>query len=255
MSIPDLFHLLVALHIISGTIGLVSFWLPIVARKGGKTHRHAGAVFTYALLITGTIAIGISLCTIAAPIATHPHLADHPEFGNAETIRAIFGWMMLYLAILTVNLAWYGRQCIVNKRDHAANRDWRNLGLQAVLFLASVNCFIHGVLQGHFLTIAITGIGFATVGTNLWFFYKPASRLAPKDWLKEHVKGLVGAGISVYTAFLAFGAVRMLPDAALAAWLWSIPLIVGLAIILYQWHVINRSTARSRASAGPVALS
>ena len=49
--------------------------------------------------------------------------------------------------------------------------------------------------------------------TNLWFIYKP--RRGPQDWLKEHLKGLVGAGISVYTAFLAFGAVRLMPELAL----------------------------------------
>jgi hypothetical protein len=60
------------------------------------------------------------------------------------------------------------------------------------------------------------------------------------DWQKEHLKGLVGAGISVYTAFFAFGAVRLMPELALNPALWSVPLITGMAIILYQWRRIGR---------------
>jgi len=45
----------------------------------------------------------------------------------------------------------------------------------------------------------------------------------------------VGAGISVYTAFMAFGAVRLAPQLALNPIYWSIPLSIGLSIILYHW--------------------
>ena len=56
------------------------------------------------------------------------------------------------------------------------------------------------------MMMGISMVGFATVATNLWFIYKPSP--LPTDRIKEHIKCLVGAGISVYTAFFAFGAVR-----------------------------------------------
>ena len=77
-----------------------------------------------------------------------------------------------------------------------------------------------------------------TVATNLWFLYKP--NLRPEDRLKEHVKSLVGAGISVYTAFLAFGALRILPKAALSLQLWAFPLIFGIIAIIYFQSVISK---------------
>jgi hypothetical protein len=58
--------------------------------------------------------------------------------------------------------------------------------------------------------------------------------------LKEHVKGLVGTGISVYTAFFAFGAVRTFPQLALHPVLWAIPLTVGLAIIVYHHRRLSK---------------
>ena len=82
-------------------------------------------------------------------------------------------------------------------------------------------------------------IGFATAGTNLYFMYTATP--SPKTYLKEHVKAIVGCGISVYTAFFAFGAVRFMPEMALHPGLWSVPLIVGLAIILYHRRKIDLS--------------
>ena len=82
-------------------------------------------------------------------------------------------------------------------------------------------------------------IGFATVGTNLWFMFTARPRLVYA--LREHVKGLIGTGISVYTAFLAFGAVRFVPELALHPGLWAIPLVTGLATIIWHWAQLNRA--------------
>jgi hypothetical protein len=34
-----LFEALVVLHVIAGATGLIAFWVPIAARKGGVAHR------------------------------------------------------------------------------------------------------------------------------------------------------------------------------------------------------------------------
>ena len=238
-----MFETLVIMHIMSGSIGLVSLWIPILTKKGNRLHRNSGRIFVYSMLTTGTIAMGISTCTLNAPLETHPHLLHHSDFGSAESVRMIFGWMMLYLAFLTINLAWYGWRCVLNRNDRDANVTWENVLSQFILFVLSVNCLYQGYLADQMLVSGISFVGLATVATNLWFFYKP--NVGRTDWLMEHIKGLVGAGISVYTAFLAFGAVRLLPEAALTPFLWSIPLITGLAIIIYQQHMVRTNRVRS----------
>ena len=90
--------------------------------------------------------------------------------------------------------------------------------------------------------MGISVVGFATVATNLWFLYKPHP--LPTDRIKEHIKCLVGAGISVYTAFFAFGAVRFIPELALQPGLWAVPLIVGLALIIYHQRAVTRPLRR-----------
>ncbi len=33
------FHAVVLAHIVTGSVGLVAFWVPVLARKGGPRHR------------------------------------------------------------------------------------------------------------------------------------------------------------------------------------------------------------------------
>lgn len=243
MDLHDLFRLLVACHIVTGAIGLVYFWAPIASRKGSEWHRKSGRVFTRCMLFTGSFAILISACSIYDPMGTHPHLVGHPEFGRPEVVRAIFGWMMLGLAVLTLNLAWHGWLCVLHKRDRIACREWRNMTLQVLLTLASLNCAWQAWQSGVPLMFGMTFIGIATVVTNVFFLYRPAP--GTTDWLKEHVKALVGAGISVYTAFFAFGAVRTFPELALHPGLWAVPLTVGLTLIIVHHRRIDRQRVAS----------
>jgi len=215
-----------------GSIGLASFWVPMFAAKGGSLHVRVGRIFALSMLATGTLAIAVSGVTLVAPLPTHPAQSD------PVLVRGIFGWMMQYLGILTINLAWYGWSCVRNKGDHRQNRDWRNLALQAAVILAALNVAVRGVLIQQPLMIGISTIGFATGATNLWFMFR--STADRRTRICEHLKGFVGAGISVYTAFFAFGAVHTIPALALNPLLWSVPLITGLWIIIYQWGKFGR---------------
>ena len=244
-----LFHALIVAHIATGVTGAISFWVPVIGRKGGVDHRRWGRVFNIALLLTGGFALCMSLLTLFDPIGTHPHLEG--SF-SVEFIRGIFGWMMLHTAILTINLVWYGWLAVSNGRNVAANRTPLNMALQWVLLAAALNCAWQGWLIGEKLMIGIAVVGVATVVTNLAFLWRREP--GPADWLKEHVKALVGAGISVYTAFMAFGSVRILPELALHPVMWMIPLVTGIAIIVFHQRQItkqlrSRTGARTRRAA------
>lgn len=230
-----LFQILVAAHIATGAVGLLLFWVAVLSRKGGALHKKWGLVFTHSMLVTGCIAMGMGLSTILDPIGTHPHL-QLPEWDPLR-IRAIFGWMMLYLAVLTISLAWHGFRVVRNKRQHERNRAPFDVGLQILVIIAALNCALRGWLAGLPLMIGISIVGLASGVTNLVFTF----RAAPKRWayVIEHMKALVGAGISVYTAFMTFGLVRLMPDHALNPMTWAIPLTIGLSIIFYHHYRIH----------------
>lgn len=237
-----IFHALVAAHIVTGATGAIAFWVPVIGRKGGDRHRWWGRVFTRALLATGGFALCLSLLSLADPIGTHPHLEG---MFDVDFIRGIFGWMMLHTAILTINLTWYGWLCVKNRGQHRLNRTKLNFALQYLVIVAALACAADGWRIGQPLMMGIAVVGIATGLTNLWFLHKPS--ITRTDWLKEHVKALVGAGISVYTAFMAFGSVRILPEMALNPIMWAVPLSVGLGIILWHRFALDRE-ARARAN-------
>ena len=234
MDLHLAFRMLIAAHIITGATGAITFWIPVIGKKGGARHKAWGRIFTMALLATGSFACGMSILTLIDPFVTHPHLVG--QF-DAAFIRAIFGHMMLHLGILTINLAWYGWQCVTYRQDRVAMREWRNLALQPLLILAAANCALEGYWINQPLMIAISLVGFATAGTNLFFLYRRTVK--PHTWMKEHLKALVGAGISVYTAFMAFGSLRILPALALNPIMWAIPLTIGVSIIIYHWSRLD----------------
>jgi hypothetical protein len=231
-----LFEAFLWVHIAFGVTGATTFWVAMATRKGGDTHRKWGRVFAWSLIVTGVCAIGMSLCTLAWPLETHPHITD------IVLIRAIFGWMMLYLGVLTVSLCWHGLQAVRNKADHPRNRHPLDVGLQLAVIAAAANCAIQGWLSGWYLMIGMAMVGFASAGTNLVFsFSEKPWRL---QYQVEHFKALVGAGISVYTAFLAFGSVRLMPKMALTGYLWFPPIVIGVAIIVW-WRQKTRAMDRS----------
>ncbi|MEM1260875.1 MAG: hypothetical protein AAGH76_00620 [Pseudomonadota bacterium] len=229
-----LFKTLVYAHVVTGTVGLITLWVPIAARKGTRRHVDWGKVFYWSLLATGTIAVGISTVTLAAPLETHPFWDD------AAMVRGVFGWMMLYLAVLTINLTHYGRLCVQNKRQHAANRTFWNFAGQAAMFAAAVNCAIQGLLLEQYLLVGMSSIGIVAGVLNTHFIVRESPPL--NEWLIQHSRGLVGAGISVYTAFLAFGAVNLLPAFAFNPILWATPCTLGIAYLLY--HQVKIMLAR-----------
>lgn len=236
-----LFHVFVAAHIATGAVGLVLFWVPVIGRKGGAAHRRYGDVFARCILATGISAFAMSLCTLADPITTHPTLA-----GNPVLVRGIFGWMMLYLSTLTISLIWHGRSVVWNKADHLANRNTLAVGLQLAAILAALNCATQGWLIGQPLMMGIAVVGVASGVTNLAFIY--TDHPARNRYVKEHLKALVGSGISVYTAFMTFGLARLLPSQAFNPTLWAVPIVIGVSII--AWHtrrlsLPQRAVARS----------
>jgi hypothetical protein len=227
-----LFDVFLVAHVIAGAIGVVAFWAPVLSRKGGRLHRKGGTVFYWCMLIAGGSAVGMSTLTLVAT----PEL--HHGFADKAFVRGIFGWMMLYLAILTISLAWHGMAVVANKANHAANRRGIDVPLQVVTLVAALNCALQGVLIGQVLMVGMSLIGIASAVTNLAYAYGPAP--THREMQKEHLKALVGAGISVYTAFSAFGSVRLAPWLALNPILWSIPLVIGLGIILTHWWRLSK---------------
>jgi hypothetical protein len=240
-------------HIACGAVGLVLFWIPTLGKKGSQTHRSVGHWYARLMLVTASMAFCMSITTLLDPLTTHPKQVAlaWPQW----RIEGIFGWMMMYLAILTIQLVWHGVVTVRNKKQHLLNRHWANVGLNVLTIAAALLCAYRGWLISETLMMGFSIVGVASGLTNLWFIYRDSpSRIS---YQLEHVKAIVGSGISVYTAFMAFGFVRLNPGQALNPRMWAIPLAVGLVIIIYHQARIriafmrrNSAAAQGRQAAG-----
>ena len=233
---PWLFTLVLAVHVGAGAVALLTFWGAVVTRKGGAAHRRWGRVFTAAIYAAGIQALAMGLLSLRWPLAMHPGLTDEALY------RGLFGWMMLYLGLLTMSMTRYGLQMVANKRNHAANRHWTMVALQALVLAAAINCAWHGVVLRQPLMIGVSIIGFGTTLTYLWYMFKAAPGRG--DYIPEHLKAMVATGIAAYTAFLSVGLVEMFPAHAFNPAIWALPTIGGMAIII---HFLRRQRQPARA--------
>lgn len=222
---PWLFTLILAVHVGAGVAALTSFWGAVLTRKGGIRHRRWGRVFATAIYTASFMALGMGLLSLRWPLAMHAGLTD------ATLYRGLLGWMMIYLALLTMSMTRYGLRMIVNKRDHAANRHWTMVALQIAVLVTGINCLVQGIMLAQPLMIGVALIGFGTTSTYLWYMFRAAP--ARGDYIPEHLKAMVATGIAAYTAFLSVGLVEMFPAHAFNPVIWAAPGVIGMGIIIY----------------------
>jgi len=221
---PWLFTLILAVHVGAGATALTSFWGAVATQKGGPAHRRWGKLFTTAIYTASLMALGMGTLSLRWPLAMHPGLTDEALY------RGLFGWMMLYLGLLTISMTRYGLAVIATKRDHPALRHWSMVLLQIIVLVAAVNCAVHGVLLAQPLMILVACIGFGTTLTYLWYMFQRTP--ARGAYIPEHLKAMVATGIAAYTAFLSVGLIEMFPEHAFNPIIWAIPTVIGMGLII-----------------------
>lgn len=219
----QLFTVLVLLHVAAGSIGLVAFWVPVVTRKGGPAHRRWGRIGARALMAAGTLAILMALLSLYGPEQRLPMIRDRALFAG------LFGWMMLYLGLLTITFADYGLTVARARQNRAALRGPRMTAIFALTGLAAVNCAAQGWRLGQPLMMLVAAIGLTAMSTQLAHIWR--ARPGPRAYVAEHFRALIGMGISAYTAFLSVGLIRLVPDHVFNPVIWAVPSIVGVALI------------------------
>jgi len=220
-----LFEILVVLHVVTGAVGLTAFWGPIVTRKGAANHRRWGRAACYGFLGAGTLAIAMALLSLYGPEQRHPEVIDRALFDG------LFGWMMLYLGILTIGFVDYGLAVVRHSRDR---RKLRSLRYQAVIAAAVVSgawCGIYGFMVGHPLMMLVAFIGIAAMLIQQRYIWRKVDPLRA-TYIGEHFRALIGMGISAYTAFLSVGLIRMVPEQVFNPAIWAGPSVIGVSLIL-----------------------
>jgi uncharacterized membrane protein len=178
----SIFDLVLILHIISGTIGLLSGTIAMVLKKTGKVHKTIGKIFFYAM-------VGVFVTSVYMSIAKNNLfllMVGFFSFYSAAT-----GYRILYLKKI-------GQIKIAPKFiDYAIGFTGLLAGL--AMLVITVLVFIKGNMFG-FVTLTFGGI-------SIWmgyedftkFIYPPTQKL---HWLESHGMRMAGAYTATVTAFI-----------------------------------------------------
>lgn len=237
-----LFEALVALHVITGAVGLTAFWGPIVTRKGAANHRKWGKAACYGFLGAGALAIAMALLSLYGPEQRHPEVTDRALFDG------LFGWMMLYLGILTIGFVDYGLAVVRHSRDRKALRALRHQAMIAAVVFSGAWCGFYGARVGHPLMVLVAFIGIAAMTIQQVYIWRSEDP-ARTTYIGEHFRALIGMGISAYTAFLSVGLIRLVPEQVFNPAIWAGPSVIGVSLILY--FTIKRKRAAAPKPSGP----
>lgn len=220
------FEALVVVHVITGAVGLTAFWGPIVTRKGARPHRKWGKAACYGFVGAGTLAIAMALLSLYGSEYRHPEVTDRALY------EGLFGWMMLYLGVLTIGFVDYGLAVVKHSRDRRALRRARHQAVIAAVVVSGAWCGFYGFTVGHPLMMLVAFIGIVAMLIQQLYIWRPGD--PPKGThVGEHFRALIGMGISAYTAFLSVGLIRYVPEHVFNPAVWAGPSVIGVSLILY----------------------
>jgi hypothetical protein len=244
-------------HIACGGVGLVAFWVPALTRKGGRAHRKSGWVYVTAMLGVVVSAVVLAALLFGDPEAAHDFAGGQSEevaasVGRARAIALLFG----ALALLTFTNGWQGLRVLRAKQNPLQMRTAFNIGLHASNVLVGLLLLVLGVRDGVPLFVIFGILCIVTGATDLRSLWRPSPD--PRYWLYAHLNSMIATGIAAHTAFLALGAVRLVPhlyalSPALYGIPWIAPTVIGfVAITLLQRHY-RRKLGAGKHSAGDAA--
>ena len=237
-----LFEALVVLHVATGALGLTAFWGPIVTRKGAAKHRKWGRATCYGFLGAGALAIAMALLSLYGPEHRHPEVTDHALY------EGLFGWMMLYLGVLTIGFVDYGLAVVRHRSDRRALRSARYQAMIAAVVISGAWCGIYGFRVGHPLMMLVAFIGIVAMLIQQRYIWRKDD--PPRTtYIGEHFRALIGMGISAYTAFLSVGLIRLIPEHVFNPLIWAGPSVIGVSLILY--FTIKGKRTTTGPSSGP----
>lgn len=226
-----LVDLILMAHVAGGTVGLVSFWIPALARKGGSLHRKAGRVYVRGMGVVTVTGVPLSLAAFGA--------------GNW-----IGGTFLLYLVVITGTALYAGLRALRSKAGPHLFLTPLHLALAWLNLAAGAAVLIVGLLTQVWLLAGFSLIGLLAGIGMLQFIRKPPTD--PLYWWYEHFGGMIGTGIAAHVAFLNFGARRMIPGYSLGDWgmlAWFVPVVVGvIASNRIEAHYRRKFAGRGKAS-------
>lgn len=230
-------HIL-GLHIVAGAVGLIVFWVPVFARKGGVNHVRFGKVFKWsAYLSMGFAALVVIERTSVLWLAgERPWTAP-----NSFSFSVFLG----YLALITFFSVHHGIGVLSSKNDPLSLRTPLRIFVALSSMAASFVVIIFALTfkpDAMIILLVLSPIGFLGGFGSLRYLNNIV--ISRHAWLYEHLGSMLGAGIAFHTAFAVFG-MNGLFDLKLSGPLrilpWIAPTLIGIPAITLWQHTYKKN--------------
>lgn len=220
-----LFDLMRSLHILSGFLAICILWLPVVTKKGGKIHTRIGWVYVGAMTSVSVTALFMGIYRLSWDAGSDPDAIP-------------FSWFLIFIAILSAATAWYGIRVLRFKRRQRMHRNFLDLLFPAALFVSGIGIVIYGWFIEFPLLQYFPLLGLFLGGTQLIYWLTvPKSR---SHWIVEHIVGMLSCCIATITAFIVFGAPRLLNIESVNLIVWFLPTILFVPIIIIFSNIYKK---------------
>ena len=209
-----LFQSVLAVHIAAGTVALLVFWVPLVTKKGGRTHRRVGWVYVAA---AATLAItGFFLCIQLV--------------SGGSPLRWRAGIFLAYVSVLAGASAQLGVRALRTKERVGASRAAIDVVPPLLLVAGGVALAAFGIYRSTPLYVLFAALGFVIGVAHLRFWRTPPAH--EREWFLAHMNGMGTSCITTLTAFVVVNARRFgMRTFDLALWVGPIAVLaVGLTI-------------------------
>ena len=228
----SMLKLILGLHIVGGSVALLSMVIPLVTRKGGPTHRRTGWV----------VVSGMTIVSVTALVLSASRFLLDPRPGGRR--GAIF---LFYVAILTAAAVSAGVRVLRAKHRTGRHTHPWDLGIAALLTATSIGMAVFGMLTATPLFTGFSIIGLLSGGHRLAYWLRAPSH--PMHWWFEHMTSMLGATIAATTAFLVVNADR-LGSTTFSLIVWFAPTIIGVPVVVIWTAYYRRRFTSRRAQSG-----
>lgn len=229
-------------HIGVGFACLVLFWIPTLAKKGGRLHIRAGKIFVAAAyFMTATAFIS---CTWA--LISPSSFARFRDTLSAERVRELELEIRFFFVILLVLASWILMSLTVGISALRVRQDplamtrgivrpscWLAIAINAAAVIFGAYHWMQLGQTGYIVPIVLGVIGCGEASKHLQFARDPfPTKMA---WWYKHMDCMLGTGVGFYTAFIVFGSSRLF-EVDRSHWTsfipWIVPTLIGAPVTL-----------------------
>lgn len=241
-----------AIHVIGGALGLLTFWLPVVFRKGSANHKRSGSWFVWGMSAAATTGLLMTGWWLIDPMIRIERMDSVPaDMERAVRNVRLFGGFLGLLSLLLITNLRHGVLVLRVREQRAQLRTLPHLLLLAGCAMAGIAAIATGTVRQFVLLQAFGAICVFAAGTNLHYALK--EHLSNREWWIEHMVNLFAAGIAAHTAFFVFGGARLIGELFSGNWQmlpWLLPTALGVpASILVGRHYRRKFGLRAVAPA------